>query len=69
VAKPIFDGNTTPKKMYPQKWPLYDGHSMKAVKQIDIHGGLIQGEVSLILCTDIEICHIGRTDAEACRVL
>jgi hypothetical protein len=28
----IFEGNTPPKKMYPQKWPFIDGHSMKAVK-------------------------------------
>jgi hypothetical protein len=32
-----FEGNMPPKKMYPQKWPLYDGHSMKAVKQIICH--------------------------------
>jgi hypothetical protein len=28
---PIFEGDMPPKKIYPQKWPLYDGHSMKAV--------------------------------------
>jgi hypothetical protein len=29
--RPIFEGNMPPKKKYPQKWPLYDGHSTKAV--------------------------------------
>jgi hypothetical protein len=29
---PIFEGDMPPKKIYPQNWPLYDGHSMKAVK-------------------------------------
>jgi hypothetical protein len=31
--RPIFEGNMPPKKMYSQKWPLYDGHSMKAVNK------------------------------------
>jgi hypothetical protein len=30
VICPIFEGDMPPKKG-PQKWPLYDGHSMKAV--------------------------------------
>jgi hypothetical protein len=29
---PIFEGDMPPKKIYPQKWPFIDGHSMKAVK-------------------------------------
>jgi hypothetical protein len=34
AKRPIFEGNTPQKKMYPQKWPLYDGHSMKAVNNL-----------------------------------
>jgi hypothetical protein len=34
---PIFEGDMPPKKIYPQKRPLYDGHSMKAVNSTDIY--------------------------------
>jgi hypothetical protein len=36
---------------------------MKAVNKLITLKIIALGEVSLILCTDIEIYHIGRTDA------
>jgi hypothetical protein len=34
---PIFEGETPLKKKDPKRWPLYDGHSMKAVKYLKFH--------------------------------
>jgi hypothetical protein len=31
----IFEGNMPLKKIHPQKWPLYDDHSMKAVDKLN----------------------------------
>jgi hypothetical protein len=37
-----------------------NGRLLRNIRPIDMY---VKGEVSLILCTDIEIYHIGRTDA------
>jgi hypothetical protein len=64
-----------PQKKYPQKWPFIDGHSMKAVnggrsieqifstREILDAVPSIQGWFPVYPCTDIEIYHIGQTDA------
>jgi hypothetical protein len=33
---PIFEGDMPPKKIYPEKWPQYYGHNMKAVNRIPV---------------------------------